>query len=120
MVRESTLGLFQYVTAAILVAVLAVHVLVHVPGVMYSSYRESLQLRSIYDNFQLTGWVLIILLVVAAIHGLNGLRGILIELRQGRRWEVTVNLLIIALGIYAVGLGLTTLLRWLGILYWTG
>lgn len=120
MVRESTLNLFQYVTAAILVVFLTIHVLTHVPGVLYPSYRESLKLRSIYDNYALTGWILGIVLIAAAIHGLNGLRGVLLELRQGRYWELFINMLIVALITYTVGLGFLTLIRWVGILYWSG
>lgn len=120
MVRESTLSLFQYITAAILVVFLTIHVVTHVPGVLYPSYSESLKLRSIYDNYALTGWILGVVLVAAALHGINGLRGILLELKQGRSWEVFVNILTVGLMIYVMGLGLLTLIRWVGILYWSG
>jgi len=120
MVRESTLSLLQYVTAMILIIVLTVHVLTHIPGIMYSSYHESLEPNNVYRNYRIIGGVLAILLPVAAIHGLNGLRGILLELKQGRAWELLVNIVMVILGVYAIGLGMITLLRWLGILYWVG
>jgi len=115
-VKESTLHYLLYVTAALLAVFLTIHVLTHVPGVFFPSYSESVQYESVKDTYGNLGWALLILLFIAAIHGLTGLRGILLELGQSRRWERTVDFLVFFLGVYIIGIGMYTLLSWLGIL----
>jgi succinate dehydrogenase / fumarate reductase membrane anchor subunit len=48
--------------------------------------------------------------VLVAIHGFNGLRIILIELRQGKTWEGGVTILSIAATMSIIGYGTRTIL----------
>ena len=120
MPRESTLHLLLYATAGLLAVFLTIHVALHAPGIFYDTYKESVERESVRKNYENFGWALVALLIVAVIHGLIGLRGILLELRQGPRWEAFVNFLIVFLGAYMIGLGTYTLISWLGIIQFGG
>ncbi len=107
--RASSIQVWQYITAIILIFVLGFHLIERVPGLSPlapHSYEGSLEYELVRKAYTDYGWVLAILLVAALFHGLNGLRGILLEWKQSRGWTLTVNALfwILFLGFTAYGL----------------
>ncbi len=113
MPRASTISLWQYITAIILVFVLTFHLIERVPGLSpltATSYEESLEYEKVAKAYESYGPVLAVLLVVALFHGLNGVRGILLEWRQGVTWTLLVNLLFWILFLGFTGYGLLTII----------
>jgi succinate dehydrogenase / fumarate reductase membrane anchor subunit len=70
-------------------------------------YNMSLEYENVILNYKNIFYALLLesILILIAIHGFNGLRVILIELRQNEIWEKGVNILVILglIGIIAYG-----------------
>ncbi len=107
--RESTVQLLQYLTAALLVALLAYHVLQHTP-VLSEGYRVSLEYENVVKHYVNERIVLALLLYTALFHGLNGLRAILVELLPGKSGKVATIILIVV-GLVAAYYGTLTILE---------
>ena len=111
--RASSLQIWQYITAIILIFVLSFHLIERVPGLSplgAKSYEDSVKIGVVKKAYSSYGWILATLLIVALFHGLNGLRGMLLELRQGRGWRIFVEVLIWGLFIIFGAWGLRTIL----------
>lgn len=87
--RESLVMKIHYGTALGAVALVAVHVLFR----LTQGFEESLEYASVVANYQFLPYagMLEIILILLSIHGFNGLRVVLLELRQGRRYERAVS-----------------------------
>lgn len=105
---ESWVTLIHYITAIVLVVVLAAHLLLHSPFVGMD-FEKSLSYDVVKSNLQYLSPVFALLVVAAVVHGINGLRILLLELSQNRGWNVFVNVLAVILVIALLVLGLTTL-----------
>lgn len=88
--RESTIMRIHYGTALAAVAFVAVHILMRLTQ---GGYAESIEYDSVIANYQFIPYagMLEIILVLLSVHGFNGLRVILLELRQGRVYEKAVS-----------------------------
>ena len=107
--RESRLMLVQYVTAALAVALVAVHLIMQ--GVLYP-YATAISfdnILSIYRN-GIYAVFLEILLVVVLVHGFNGLRIILHEWKQSAPWSRWVDLGTVLAIVVSVGYGTRTVI----------
>ncbi len=91
--RASNIQMWQYLTAILLIFFLGFHLAERIPQITGMSYHESLNAENVYHNYTSYGWVLWFLAAIALFHGLNGLRGIFLEWRQGRAYTLTVNAL---------------------------
>ena len=107
--RESTVQLLQYLTAALLVALLAYHVLQHTP-VLSEGYRVSLEYENVVKHYVNERTVLALLLYTALFHGLNGLRAILVELLPGKAGKAATVILVV-IGLAAAYYGTLTILE---------
>ncbi len=89
MIKESTIMKIHYGTALAAVALVAVHVLMR----LTSGFAESLEYETVLANYRFLPYALMleIILILLSIHGFNGLRVILLELKQGPRYEKTVS-----------------------------
>ncbi|MET1129295.1 MAG: succinate:quinone oxidoreductase [Thermoproteota archaeon] len=117
MVRGSTVNLWQYVTAIALIFVLTFHLIERVPGLSPLSgetYEDTLRSENVARAYDSYGIVLGILLVAALFHGFNGLRGILLEMRQGSSWSLFINALVWIVFVGFVAWGLRTILLHVG------
>ncbi len=87
--RESTIMRIHYGTALGAVALVAVHIMFR----LTQGFEESLKYESVVANYQFLPYagLLEIILVLLSIHGFNGLRVILLELRQGKKYEKAVS-----------------------------
>ena len=89
--RESRLMLLQYATALLAVVLVSVHLVMQGVILPYSTAISFGNILSVYRN-----WIYAVflesLLVVVLVHGFNGLRIILSELRQSRPWTTWVDI----------------------------
>ena len=79
----------HYGTALAAVALVAVHILMR----LTMGYAESLEYENVLANYKFVPYAIMleIILVLLAVHGFNGLRVILLELKQGRLYEKSVS-----------------------------
>ena len=103
MLRESVIMKIHYGTALAAVALVAVHVLMR----LTMGYSDSLEYEAVLANYRFVPYAIMleIILVLLSVHGFNGLRVILLELRQGPRYERAVSYGCLAgmLGLIAYG-----------------
>jgi succinate dehydrogenase / fumarate reductase membrane anchor subunit len=87
--RESTIMKIHYGTAIAAVALVAVHVLMRVT----QGFSESLEFENVLANYKFVPYAIMLelILVLLSIHGFNGLRVILLELKQGKTYEKAVS-----------------------------
>jgi len=87
--RESIIMKIHYGTALAAVALVAVHVLMR----LTLNFAESLEYENVIANYQFIPYagMLEIILILLSIHGFNGLRVILLELKQGKVYEKAVS-----------------------------
>ena len=87
--RESTIMKIHYGTALAAVALVAVHILMR----LTMNYADSLEYETVLANYKFIPYAIMLelILVLLSVHGFNGLRVILLELKQGRVYEKTVS-----------------------------
>ena len=87
--RESLIMKVHYGTALGAVALVAIHILFR----MTQNFSDSLQYESVIANYHFLPYALMleVVLVLLSVHGFNGLRVILLELKQGIGYERAVN-----------------------------
>jgi len=87
--RESTIMKIHYGTALAAIALVAVHILMR----LTMGFAESLEYQSVLANYKFIPYaaMLELILILLAVHGFNGLRVILLELKQGRIYEKSVS-----------------------------
>jgi len=106
--RESIIMKIHYGTALAAIALVAVHVLMRVT----QGFAESLEYASVITNYQFLPYagMLEIILILLSVHGFNGLRVILLELKQGRAYEKAVSYGCVAAMIGLIAYGSRTIL----------
>ena len=79
----------HYGTALAAVALVAVHILMR----LTQGFVESLEFDSVLANYKFIPYaaMLELILILLSIHGFNGLRVILLELKQGQVYEKSVS-----------------------------
>jgi succinate dehydrogenase / fumarate reductase membrane anchor subunit len=87
--RESIIMKIHYGTALGAVALVAVHILFR----MTQKFSDSLQYQNVMANYHFLPYALMleVILILLAVHGFNGLRVILLELKQGVAYERVIN-----------------------------
>lgn len=87
--QESVIMKIHYGTALGAVALVAIHVLFR----MTQNFSDSLQYESVIANYQFLPYAIMLelILILLSVHGFNGLRVILLELKQGVGYEKAVN-----------------------------
>jgi succinate dehydrogenase / fumarate reductase membrane anchor subunit len=101
--KESQIMKIHYITGIAAIFVVALHIMVR----LVVPFEQSLEYDYIIANYKNIIYVLILesILVLISIHGFNGIRIILLELRQSRAWEnmVTVVTISAMTGLIAYG-----------------
>ena len=105
--KESHIMKIHYGTALAAVGLVAVHILMR----MADGYEESLQFANVVANYQFLPYagLLGIMLILLSVHGFNGLRVILLELRQGPTYEKAVSYGCVAAMIGLIAYGMRTI-----------
>jgi succinate dehydrogenase / fumarate reductase membrane anchor subunit len=90
--KESDIMKIHYITGIAALFVVAVHIMMR----LVMPYELSLEYENVIANYHN---------LLIAIHGFNGLRVILLEMRQSRSWESMVTVVTIAamMGVIAYG-----------------
>lgn len=98
----------HYGTALGAVALVVVHVLFR----LTQGFSQSLQYESVIANYEFLPYALVLelILVLISIHGFNGLRVILLELKQGRGYEKAVTYGCIAAMVSIIAYGSRTII----------
>ena len=107
--RESRLMLLQYATALAAVVLVSIHLVMQGVSVPYSTAISFGNILSIYRNWIYASF-LEALLVVVLVHGFNGLRIILSELKQSRPWTTWVDIGTVLAVIVTVAYGTRTVI----------
>jgi len=106
--RESIIMKIHYGTALAAVALVAVHILMR----LTQGFAESLEYDSVIANYKFLPYagMLEIILILLSIHGFNGLRVILLELKQGKTYEKAVSYGCVVAMIALIGYGTRTII----------
>ena len=80
----------HYGTALAAVALVAVHVLMRLTS---GGFAASLEYEAVLANYKFIPYAIMLelILILLSVHGFNGLRVILLELRQGKAYEKAVS-----------------------------
>ncbi|GBC75519.1 hypothetical protein HRbin06_00837 [archaeon HR06] len=107
-ILERRVMLIHYYTGIIIIALIIIHILMR----LVAPFSETLEFERVIGNYKNLPYVisLELLLITVAIHGFNGLRIILLELKQGRNWEKFVKALTLALIIITIFWGTRTII----------
>ena len=101
--RESQIMKIHYFTGVGALFVVAIHIMMR----LIMPFNMSLEFENVILNYKNIFYALLLesILILIAIHGFNGLRVILLEIRQTIIWERAVNILVILamIGIIAYG-----------------
>ena len=101
--RESQITKIHYVTGVLALFAVAVHILFR----LIMPFGQSLLYQNVIANYHNIFYSLLLeaILVLISIHGFNGLRVILVELKQSAKWESTITILVLIamIGIIAYG-----------------
>ena len=108
MLKESQIMKIHYITAIGALIVVAVHIMMRI----IMPYNMSLEYENVVANYHNIPYAILLesILVLIAIHGFNGLRVILLELRQNKVWEDGVTFLTIVAMIAVVAYGTRTII----------
>ena len=106
--RESTIMKIHYVTGLAALFVVAVHVMMR----LVVPFSTSLEYENVINNYRILWYALLLesILVLISIHGFNGLRIMLIELRQNATWEKFVTIFTLAAMLTVIGYGTRTII----------
>ncbi|MEW5839717.1 MAG: succinate dehydrogenase [Thermoproteota archaeon] len=106
--KESEIMKIHYITGIAALVVVAVHIMMR----LVMPYNLSLEYENVVANYHNLPYVVLLesILVLIAIHGFNGLRVILLEMRQGKNWEGFVTMVTIAATIGIIGYGTRTII----------
>lgn len=106
--RESTVMKIHYITGLAALFTVAVHIIMR----LIMPFSMSLEYENVVANYQniLYAFLLESILVLISIHGFNGLRVMLLELRQGKVWEKFVILSTLAAMLVVIGYGTRTII----------
>ena len=103
LLRESQIMKIHYITGVSALFVVAIHILMR----LIMPFNMSLEFDKVILNYKNIFYALLLesILILIAIHGFNGLRVVLLEIRQTLIWERAVNILVIVamIGIIAYG-----------------
>ena len=106
--RESHIMKIHYLTALIAVALVIVHIMVRV----MQGFSDSLLFDNVIANYQFIPYAIVLeaILILISVHGFNGLRVILLEVKQGRAYENAVTYGCLAAMIVLIAYGSRTII----------
>ena len=105
--RESQITKIHYVTGVLALFAVAVHILFR----LIMPFGQSLLYQNVIANYPNIFYSLLLeaILVLISIHGFNGLRVILVELKQSAKWESTITILVLIAMIVIIAYGTRTI-----------
>jgi succinate dehydrogenase / fumarate reductase, membrane anchor subunit len=106
--RESTIMKIHYITGVAALFTVSVHVVMRI----IVPFSISLEYENVVANYQNILYALLLesILVLISIHGFNGLRIMLLELRQEAKWEKFVTVFTLATALVVICYGTRTII----------
>ena len=106
--KESQIMKIHYITGIAAIFVVALHIMMR----LVVPFDQSLEYDYIIANYKNIIYVLILesILILISVHGFNGIRIILLELRQSRAWENMVTVVTISAMIGLIAYGTRTII----------
>ena len=105
--RESQIMKIHYLTGIISLFVVAIHILFR----LIMPFGQSLVYQNVVSNYHNIFYAILLesILVLISIHGFNGLRIILMEIRQSPRWDSIITILVLISMISVITYGTRTI-----------
>jgi len=106
--RESHIMKIHYLTALVAVGFVIIHIMVRV----MQGFSDSLLFDNVIANYQFIPYAIVLeaMLILISVHGFNGLRIILLEIKQGRVYENAVTYGCLAAMIVLIAYGSRTII----------
>ena len=106
--RESHIMKIHYLTALVAVGFVIIHIMVRV----MQGFSDSLLFDNVIANYQFIPYAIVLeaILILISVHGFNGLRVILLEIKQGRAYENAVTYGCLAAMIILIAYGSRTII----------
>jgi len=106
--RESHIMKIHYLTALIAVALVIVHIMVRVT----QGFSDPLLFDNVIANYKFIPYAIVLeaILILISVHGFNGLRVILLEVKQGHAYENAVTYGCLAAMIILIAYGSRTII----------
>jgi len=106
--RESHIMKIHYWTALVAVGFVIIHIMVRVT----QGFSDSLLFDNVIANYKSIPYAIVLeaMLILISVHGFNGLRIILLELKQGRVYENAVTYGCLAAMIVLIAYGSRTII----------
>jgi succinate dehydrogenase / fumarate reductase, membrane anchor subunit len=106
--KESQIMKIHYITGIAAIFVVALHIMMR----LVVPFEQSLEYDYIIANYKNIIYVLVLesILVLISVHGFNGIRIILLELRQSSAWENMVTVVTISAMIGLIAYGTRTII----------
>ena len=106
--RESHIMKLHYLTALVAVGFVIIHIMVRV----MQGFSDSLLFDNVIANYKSIPYAVVLeaMLILISVHGFNGLRIILLEIKQGRVYENAVTYGCLAAMIILIAYGSRTII----------
>ena len=106
--RESHIMKIHYLTALVAVGFVIIHIMVRV----MQGFSDSLLFDNVIANYKSIPYAVVLeaMLILISVHGFNGLRIILLELKQGSTYEIAVTYGCLASMIVLIAYGSRTII----------
>jgi len=106
--RESHIMKIHYLTALVAVGFVIIHIMVRV----MQGFSDSLLFDNVIANYKSIPYAVVLeaMLILISVHGFNGLRIILLEVKQGRVYENAVTYGCLAAMIVLIAYGSRTII----------
>jgi len=106
--RESHIMKIHYLTALVAVGFVIIHIMVRV----MQGFSDSLLFDNVIANYKSIPYAVVLeaMLILISVHGFNGLRVILLEVKQGRTYENAVTYGCLAAMIALIAYGSRTII----------
>ena len=106
--RESHIMKIHYLTALVAVGFVIIHIMVRVT----QGFSDSLLFDNVIANYKSIPYAIVLeaILILISVHGFNGLRVILLEVKQGRAYENAVTYGCLAAMIVLIAYGSRTII----------
>ena len=107
-IRESHIMKIHYLTALVAVGFVIIHIMVRV----MQGFSDSLLFDNVIANYKSIPYAVVLeaMLILISVHGFNGLRIILLELKQGSTYENAVTYGCLAAMIVLIAYGSRTII----------
>ena len=108
LLKESQIMKIHYITGIAAIFVVALHIMMR----LVVPFELSLEYDYIIANYRNIVYVLILesILILISVHGFNGIRIILLELRQSKAWENMITVVTISAMIALIAYGTRTVI----------